>query len=131
MDAAAERVKALNPDAFVGGGHLNDGIAFVRSSKSLEFCPQAMVLTAGPNFPEFAEELGPDAENVMGPTQWEATMGWVGPYLGTPGEYDARYQALHGSKPSYQSAESTAVGLSLHAAVEAAGSLETDAVRQM
>ena len=130
LDPIVTKLKALNPDAFVGGGHLNDGIAFVKSSKSLEFCPQAMVLTAGPNFPEFAEELGPDAENVLGPTQWEASMGWVGPYLGTPGEYDRRYQALHSSVPSYQSAESTAVGLSLHAAIEAAASLETDAVRQ-
>jgi branched-chain amino acid transport system substrate-binding protein len=130
LDPIVTKIKALNPDAFVGGGHLNDGIAFVKSSKSLEFCPQAMVLTAGPNFPDFAQELGPDAENVMGPTQWEATMGWVGAYLGTPGEYDARYQALWNSKPSYQSAESTAVGLSLQAAIEASGSLETDAVRQ-
>ncbi|MDX1520790.1 MAG: ABC transporter substrate-binding protein [Anaerolineae bacterium] len=130
LDPIVTKLKALNPDAFVGGGHLNDGIAFVRSSKSLEFCPQAMVLTAGPNFPEFAEELGADAENILGPTQWEATMGWVGPYLGTPPEYDRRYQALHGSVPSYQSAESTAVGLALQAAIEAAGSLETDAVRQ-
>jgi len=57
-------------------------------------------------------------------------MGWVGSYLGTPGEYDQRYQALFGSAPSYQSAESTAVGLALQASIEAAGSLETDAVRQ-
>lgn len=130
LDPIVTKLKALNPDAFVGGGHLNDGIAFIKSAKSLEFCPQAIVLTAGPNFPEFAEELGPDAENVMGPTQWEATMGWVGAYLGTPGEYDQRYQALFGSKPSYQSAESTAVGLALQAAIEATGSLETDTVRQ-
>jgi branched-chain amino acid transport system substrate-binding protein len=130
IDPIVTKLKALNADVFVGGGHLNDGIAFIRSAKSLEYCPQAMVLTAGPNFPEFAEELGADAENVMGPTQWEATMGWVGAYLGTPGEYDRRYQGLFGSVPTYQSAESTAVGLALQAAIEAAGSLETDAVRQ-
>jgi branched-chain amino acid transport system substrate-binding protein len=130
IDPIVTKLKALNADVFVGGGHLNDGIAFVRSAKSLEYCPQAMVLTAGPNFPEFAEELGADAENILGPTQWEATMGWVGAYLGTPPEYDRRYQAMFGSVPTYQSAESTAVGLALHAAIEAAGSLETDAVRQ-
>jgi len=130
LDPIVTKLKALNADVFVGGGHLNDGIAFVRSARSLEYCPQAMVLTAGPNFPEFAEELGADAENILGPTQWEATMGWVGAYLGSPGEYDRRYQALWGSVPTYQSAESTAVGLALQAAIESAGSLETDAVRQ-
>jgi branched-chain amino acid transport system substrate-binding protein len=130
LDPIVTKLKALNPDAFVGGGHLNDGIAFIRSAKSLEFCPKATVLTAGPNFPEFAQELGADAENVLGPTQWEATMGWDGAYLGTPADYDRRYQALWGSVPTYQSAESTAVGLALQAAIEAAGSLETDAVRQ-
>ncbi len=130
FDPLVTKFKALNPDAFVGGGHLNDAIAFVKSAKSLEFCPQAVVLTAGPNFPKFAEELGPDAENILGPTQWDASMGWVGPYLGTPGEYNARYETMWGSIPSYQSAESTAAGLALMAAIENAGSVETDAVRQ-
>jgi branched-chain amino acid transport system substrate-binding protein len=130
FDPIVTKFKALNPDAFVGGGHLNDAIAFVKSAKSLEFCPQATVLTAGPNFPQFAEELGPDAENILGPTQWDASMGWVGQYLGTPGEYDQRYQAMWGSIPTYQSAESTAAALALQAGIEAAGSLETDAVRQ-
>jgi branched-chain amino acid transport system substrate-binding protein len=130
IDPIVTKLKALNADVFVGGGHLNDGIAFVKSAKSLEYCPKAMVLTAGPNFPEFAEELGPDAENILGPTQWEATMGWVDPYLGTPGEYARRYEAMWGSVPTYQSAESTAVGLALQVAIENAGSLETDAVRQ-
>lgn len=130
FDPIVTKFKALNPDAFVGGGHLNDAIAFIKSAKSLGFCPQATVLTAGPNFPQFAEELGADAENVLGPTQWDASMGWVGKYLGTPGEYDQRYQAKWGSIPTYQSAESTAAALALQAGIEAAGSLETDAVRQ-
>ena len=130
FDPIVTKFKALNPDAYVGGGHLNDAISFVTSAQSLGFCPKATVLTAGPNFPKFAEELGTDAENIVGPTQWAASMSWPGPYLGTPAEYDARYIAMWDETPSYQAAESTAAGLALLAAIEQAGSLETDAVRQ-
>lgn len=129
FDPIVTKFKALNPDAYVGGGHLNDAIAFVQSAASLGFCPKAMVLTAGPNFAAFADELGDAANYIVGPTQWAASMGWNGEYLGSPADYEARYLDKWGESPSYQAAESTAAGLALQAAIEAAGSLETDAVR--
>jgi len=121
--------KNADPDVFVGGGHFNDALLFVRAAKEQGWTPDAMVITVGPSNPDFAAEVGTDANFIMGPTQWERTMGYSDEYFGTAEEYAQRYEALWGEAPSYQAAESTATALSLHLAIEAAGVLDTDAVR--
>lgn len=123
------KFKELDPDIFIGGGHFNDAVLFIRSAKELDFNPKAMVITVGPSNPKLIEEVGADAEYVIGPTQWEASMSYADDYLGTAAEYAARYQEMWGEPPTYQAAESTATALALHLAIEQAGSLDTDAVR--
>ncbi len=122
--------KNADPDVFVGGGHFNDALLFVRAAKEQGWTPDAMVITVGPSNPDFAAEVGTDANFILGPTQWERTMGYSDEYFGTAEEYAQRYETLWGEPPSYQAAESTATALSLHLAIEAAGVLDTDAVRQ-
>ena len=123
------KFKELEPDIFVGGGHFNDAILFIRAAKELDFNPKAMVLTVGPSNPKLIEEVGADAEYVIGPTQWEASMSYADDYFGTAAEYAARYEKMWGEPPTYQAAESTATALALHIAIEQAASLDTDAVR--
>ncbi len=123
------KFKELEPDVFLGGGHFNDALLFVRAAKELDFNPKAMVITVGPSNPTFVEEVGADAEYIIGPTQWERTMAYADEYFGTAEEYAQRYEEMWGESPTYQAAESTASALALQLAIEAAGSLETDAVR--
>ena len=121
--------KALNPDVFLGGTYYADAVLFVRTAKELDFNPKAMVLTVGPNNPRFVDELGEDANYVMGPTQWESSMTYEGDYFGSASDYAERYETEWGSPPAYQAPSATAAALALHLAIEAAGSLDTDAVR--
>ena len=121
--------RALNPDVFLAGTYYEDAVLFVRTAKELDFNPKAMVLTVGPNSREFVDELGEDATYVMSPTQWESSMTYAGDYFGSASDYAERYAAEWGSPPAYQAASSTAAALALHLAIEAAGSLDTDAVR--
>ena len=130
VSAIMTKFRDLDPDVFVGGGHFNDALLFIRAAKELAFAPSAMVITVGPSNPNLVEEVGGDAEYILGPTQWEATMSWQGPYIGTPPEFDSMYQAMWGEAPTYQAAESTATALALMAAIEAAGTIDTDTVRQ-
>ena len=123
------KFKELEPDIFVGGGHFNDAILFIRAAKELDFNPKAMVITVGPSNPKLIEEVGADAEYVIGPTQWEASMSYADDYFGTAADFAARYEKLWGEPPTYQAAESTATALALHLAIEQAASLDTDAVR--
>ena len=121
--------KDLNPDVFLGGTYYEDAVLFVRTAKELDFNPKAMVLTVGPNNPKFIDELGEDANYMMSPTQWESSMTYEGDYFGSASDYAERYEAAWGSPPAYQAASATAAALALHLAIEAAGSLDTDAVR--
>jgi len=124
------KFRNLEPDVFVGGGHFNDALLFTRAAKELDFNPKAMIITVGPSNPQFAEEMGADADYILGPTQWEAVMSYKDDWLGTAAEYGKRYEDMWGESPTYQAAESTATGLTLMAAIEEAGSLETADVRQ-
>lgn len=123
------KFKELEPDVFLGGGHFNDALLFVRAAKELDFNPKAMVITVGPSNPQFVNEVGVDAEYIIGPTQWERTMAYADEYFGTAEEYAQRYEAMWSEPPTYQAAESTATALALQLAIEQAGSLETAAVR--
>ncbi len=123
------KFKELEPDIFIGGGHFNDAVLFIRAAKELDFNPKAMVITVGPSNPKLIEEVGADSEYVIGPTQWEASMSYADEYFGTAAEYAARYENLWGEPPTYQAAESTATALALHIAIEQAASIDTDAVR--
>ncbi len=123
------KFKELEPDIFIGGGHFNDAILFIRAAKELDFNPKAMVITVGPSNPKLIEEVGADAEYVIGPTQWEASMSYADEYFGAAADYAERYEKMWGEPPTYQAAESTATALALHIAIEQAAALDTDAVR--
>ena len=122
-------LRDLDPDLFVGGGHYNDAVLFVSSAKEVGFEPDGMLITVGPSNPRLVAELGRDVDGVIGPTQWEPSMAYSGPYFGTAADYADYYQSLWGEPPVYQAASATAAALALHVAIEAAGSIDTDAVR--
>ncbi len=128
--ALMTKFKDLNPDVFVGAGHFVDGVLLARNAEEVDFAPKAFMLTVGPSNPEFVEELGKTSNYIIGPTQWERTMTWQGQYFGTPEEYAKRYEERWNEPPTYQAAESTATALALQIAIEMAGSLDSDAVRQ-
>ena len=130
MSAIMTKFRNLDPDVFLGGGHYNDAVLFVNAAAELGFEPDAMLITVGPSNPRLVEQLEDDAEGVLGPTQWEATMAYEGDWFGSAADYAAYYERLWGEPPVYHAASATASALALHLAVEAAGSTETGAVRQ-
>ena len=129
VSAIMTEFRDLDPDLFVGGGHYNDAVLFVNSAKEIGFEPAGMLITVGPSNPRLVDELGRDVDGVLGPTQWEPSMAYSGPYFGTAADYAGYYESLWGEAPVYQAASATAAALTLHLAIEAAGSIDTDAVR--
>ena len=129
VSAIMTKFRDLGPDLFVGGGHYNDAVLFVNSAEELGFEPDGMLITVGPSNPKLVDELGGDLDGVLGPTQWESSMAYEGPYFGRASDYADYYQSLWGEPPVYQAASATASALALHLAIEAAGSTDTDAVR--
>ena len=120
---------ALDPDVFIGAGYFSDAVLFTTTAREIDFNPKAMVLTVGPTNPELIERLGEDANYLIGPTQWEASMSYRGEYFGSASDYAERYGDMWEGPPTYQSASATAAALALHLAIESAGSLDADEVR--
>ena len=88
--------------------------------------------SVGPDTPDFRKTLGKDANWVFGGTQWSPTAKYKGaPRLhhatrkSTPRQFDKKY----GHIPDYHNAESTAACLAFQYAIEKAGSLDPQKVR--
>jgi branched-chain amino acid transport system substrate-binding protein len=108
LTAIMTKFRDLDPDVFVGAGHFNDSVLFVRMAQELGFTPNAMMLTVGPDSPEFVEELGADADYIYGDSQWDRSMGYEDEFFGTAAEFGQHYFDLYGEWPPYQVASCVA-----------------------
>lgn len=132
------KVQQANPEAILGGGHFQDGSTFARQLAEKEIATEFLVLLVAPPEPSFAE-LGAAAVGVAGPSQWEplaayteasaqaANMEWFGP---TGSDFVTKYESAYNEEPSYHAAGGYAAGLILQAAIERAGSIDPQAVKQ-
>jgi branched-chain amino acid transport system substrate-binding protein len=119
------KMKSRKPDVVIGGSYLPDSTAFMRQAKENRFYAKMFAFAVGPGLPDFGQNLGLDAEGVMGNTQWEPT-------LNIPGakEFSERYTKKYGAEPGYHAAGGYGTGQVLEAAVKKAGSLDKDRLRQ-
>jgi len=113
------------PDVVIGGSYLPDSTAFMRQAKENRFYARMFAFAVGPGLPDFGQNLGLDAEGVMGNTQWEPT-------LNIPGAKDfaERYIEKYGAEPGYHAGGGYGTGQVLEAAIKKAGSLDKDKLRQ-
>ncbi len=129
LSAFLTQIKAKNPDVIIGATFFEPSILATKQIKELKICPKMLVFSVGPEVPDFAKELGKDAEYIVGNAWWGPTMGWKGPGWGSARDYAKRVQDKYGYPAGYHVASGTAAGQLLQMAIERAGSLETDKVR--
>ncbi|HYF96167.1 MAG TPA: amino acid ABC transporter substrate-binding protein [Symbiobacteriaceae bacterium] len=131
FSALVSQVKAKNPDVWVGTGYMNDAVAQIRQAKELKFNPTAVVFPVPTALPQFTETLGADALNVIGSDWWTKDMAWTGPVFGSAKDYYDGFRAAKGYEPNYNVAGSSAAGLVLQLALEKAGTLDVNRVRDV
>ena len=128
---------ATNPDVILVSAHFQDGALAARQMDELGITPMAASFGSGAATTGWWDELGESAHATFGPAQWEPTQAvdpaafdadnWVGPQV-TPEEFTADFEAEFGYAPDYRGGLAFHSGLALMAAIESAGSLETEAV---
>jgi branched-chain amino acid transport system substrate-binding protein len=125
------QVKAAGADIVVDSGHLLEAVALEKAAKDLRLAAKLLVFTVGPDVPIFAQTLGSDADYVVTGSQWSAAARYRPDYYLTSADYVAAYRRKFGvsDDPGYQVADATAAGLALERAIEQAGSLDPDRVR--
>jgi branched-chain amino acid transport system substrate-binding protein len=131
ISALISAVKATNPDVILNAGHLQDALLVQKGLKDQNVLAKAYGYSVGPDTPDFTSTLGKDANDVFGGSQWSTAV----KYHGDPGfitsakEYAKQFEAMYHHRPDYHNAESSATCLAFQYALERAGSLDPQKVR--
>jgi ABC-type branched-subunit amino acid transport system substrate-binding protein len=95
-------------------GRFEEDVAVIRRVRGWPRAP-ALLAAVAAGLPAFGEQLGPAAEDVLGPVQW-----WPSrrrPQVGPSGaDFADRYRRRTGREPSYVAAQAAAAGYLAHAA---------------
>ncbi|MPZ51683.1 MAG: ABC transporter substrate-binding protein [Acidimicrobiia bacterium] len=127
------------PDVMLVVAHFQDGALAARQMTELGIDVAASSFGSGAATTDWWDELGEAAQGTFGPTQWEPNQSvdpaafeepnWVGPQI-TPSEYATMYEEEFGYDPDYRGGLVFHSGLALMAAIEEAGTIETEAVTE-
>lgn len=123
------KTEAAQPEVVLGGGHFADGQQFAKALHDKQLPVKMIALLVAPPEPKFAE-IGEAALGVVGPSQWEPLAAFKPDFGPTGGEFAKAYQEAFGEEPSYHAAGGYAAGLILQYAIETAGSLDTQAIKE-
>ncbi|MBX6323634.1 MAG: amino acid ABC transporter substrate-binding protein [Rhodospirillaceae bacterium] len=104
-------IAAKNPDIVAVGAHEEVLINFVKACKSLNFAPKALIMHYGVTNPAFAQELGKDADGVLGITVWTPDVPFKDDLFGTAPQFDEAFYNRYGSHPDYTAAACAVSGL--------------------
>ena len=123
--------KDKSPDIVLNSGHLQEAIAINKAAKDLKLEAKLFAYSVGPSTPDFIQALGKDANYIFGGSQWTPQVKYKPSFYLSVQDYVAAYkkQFATSEDPDYHVAESTAACLALQKAIENAGSLKPDKVR--
>ncbi|MCZ2103946.1 MAG: amino acid ABC transporter substrate-binding protein [Comamonadaceae bacterium] len=123
------QIKSKNVDAVLVAGHETEILNFVRNAKSLAVAPKLYSFTVGVPSEDFRKALGKDAEYAFGMTAWLPVESLKDRWFGDAATFAAEYKAKFGYDPDYHAASGAADVEALAMAIEKAGSLEPQKVR--
>lgn len=130
VSSAITKVKPLKPDLVIGSVHLAEGVAIIKQSNELGFKPNGgFGETVAPPIGDFAKTLGKLANGVLGSSQWTRQAAGTEPIFGTAKDYAATFEKKFGKAPQYHNAMATAACLAMSMAVQKAGGVDPEKVR--
>ena len=123
-------IRELRPDMVLAGGYTSDMISLVKQAKDMGVEPALFGLMLGPSLPGFTDTLGADAEYLVEPVEWSPNMVFTDPVLGwSPMDYAQLFEERFGYWPDHHPPQSSAAVMVYYHAIEQAGTLDRQAVR--
>jgi branched-chain amino acid transport system substrate-binding protein len=123
-------IRNAKPDILLGSGYIGDMILLARQANDLAVKPPLFGMALGPTHPRFVESLGKIADGIVEPVQWAPNMPWKDEIFGwTAREYADIFKREYGYEPDYHPPQSTAALQVFHRAIQKAGSLDPEKVR--
>ncbi len=116
-----QKVKAKNPDILCVGSHTLVAMTVMRQSKQIDFNPKAYCFSFGTLTPEFAKELGKDAEYILEYHYNSPKAPFKDPVLGTSGQFIESFHKKFGIYPDSTQSCAVAGGIAFQVAIQRAG----------
>jgi branched-chain amino acid transport system substrate-binding protein len=123
-------IRSKSPDILLGAGYIGDMILLARQANEVGVRPKVFGMALGPTHPRFVESLGSVAEGMVEPVQWAPSMPWKDEIFGfTAREFAEQFKKEYGYEPDYHPPQSMAALEVFQRAIERAGSLDPEKVR--
>jgi branched-chain amino acid transport system substrate-binding protein len=132
VSSVISALKQSNPDVILNAGHVQDALLVQKGLKEQNVGAKAYGYTVGPDTPDFVNSLGKDANDVFGAAQWSEAVKYRADRPGfykTASDYTRAFEGTYHHAPDYHNAESTAACLAFQYALQDAGSLDPEKVR--
>jgi len=123
-------IRKVKPDILYAITFVKEMIIMAKQLREMQVYAPMVIMPAGPSVPDFRESLGDSAEYIIGNTSWAATLPYKGKLFGSAGDYARRFKEKFGYVPDRTEASATVSGLIYQLAIERAGSLDTEKVRE-
>ncbi len=124
-----DKLRATKADILIVSGHEKGADLAIRQIHKLKV-DVPMVVMSHCESADIHGRYGLYADYTICSTQWDSTMKYTGKVFGNAHNYRKRYELEYGIEPPYQAAESSAAVLVLADAIERAGTLEQEKVRE-
>jgi len=124
------RIASKHPDVILWSGHEAQALNFIREMKRLGVSPRGMAsFTVGVPTADFRQALGADADYAFGMTPWLPSSAQRDDWFGDGEKFAQLYREKLGYAPDYHAASAVADVETIVKAIEAAGSLDPEKVR--
>jgi len=123
------QLKDKQVQAVLVAGHETEVLNFIRQAKSLNYAPQMYSFTVGVPSADFRKSLGADADYAFGMTSWMPSADQKDRWFGDGAAFAKEWIAKFKYEPDYHAASGVADVQALVMAIEAAGSIEPQKVR--
>jgi len=123
------KVKALKPDVLVTSGHTKGAVTAARQIGEMKVTAPIIAMTQCDSG-KIIEKFGGSVEYFLCPTQWAPTLTYSGKVFGKAMNFHNEFKAKYNEAPPYQAAESAAAVIVYADAIQRAGKLDTEAVRE-
>jgi branched-chain amino acid transport system substrate-binding protein len=123
------KIKSLKAEVALLAGHTEESLNFTQQAKELDVTPQLIAMTVGPSEADFRKSLGKDADFIYGVASWSTQMNFKGYLFADTQEFIKLFKAKFNYDPDYHNASGIADVAVFKNAIEQAGSLDREKVR--
>ena len=128
--AALSQIKSLDPQWIFITGYINDLLLARKQMVDQELKAPVVTMIAGPAYQDFIESAGQSAENVTSASWWHPAERYDGKDIfGSTENFVKLFHDKYKSDPDYGQASAAVCGALFQMAIERAGSLDRDKVR--